>query len=82
MALSSPGSDPELPECMDADSASSSESERPITIMASGSTGGENDGLRNSAGLGSQNKFVVGSSSNNVGHGNTLGRGLFPWSHK
>lgn len=73
---SAPGSDPELvSECMDADSASSSESERPITIMASGSTGGENDGLRNSAGLGSQNKFVVGSSSNNVGHGNSTG----PW---
>ena len=73
---SAPGSDPELvSECMDADSASSSESERPITIMASGSTGGENDGLRNSTGLGSQNKFVVGSSSNNVGHGSSTG----PW---
>lgn len=73
---SAPGSDPELAsECMDADSASSSESERNITIMASGSTGGEKDGLRNSTGLGSQNKFVVGSSSNNVGHGNSTG----PW---
>ncbi|XP_037596527.1 trinucleotide repeat-containing gene 6A protein isoform X10 [Cebus imitator] len=71
-----PGSDPELAsECMDADSASSSESERNITIMASGNTGGEKDGLRNSTGLGSQNKFVVGSSSNNVGHGSSTG----PW---
>ncbi|KAL0616963.1 Trinucleotide repeat-containing gene 6A protein, partial [Plecturocebus cupreus] len=71
-----PGSDPELAsECMDADSASSSESERNITIMASGNTGGEKEGLRNSTGLGSQNKFVVGSSSNNVGHGSSTG----PW---
>lgn len=66
---SAPGSDPELAsECIDADSASNSESERNITVMASGNTGGEKDGLRNSTGLGPQSKFVVGSSSNNVGH--------------
>ena len=72
-----PGSNPELAsECMDADSASISESERNITIMASGSTGGEKDGLRNSIGLGSQNKFVVGGgSSNSVGRGSSTG----PW---
>ncbi|XP_013360255.1 PREDICTED: trinucleotide repeat-containing gene 6A protein isoform X7 [Chinchilla lanigera] len=71
-----PGSDPELAsECVDADSASSSESERNITIMASGSTASDKESLRSSAGLGSQNKFVVGSSSNNVGHGGSPG----PW---
>lgn len=76
---SAPGSDPELaPECIDADSASNSESERNITVMASGNTGGEKDGLRNSTGLGSQSKFVVGSSSNNVGHGSSTGPWGFP----
>ncbi|XP_071617107.1 trinucleotide repeat-containing gene 6A protein isoform X8 [Heliangelus exortis] len=70
------GSDPELTsECMDTDSASSSGSERNLVIMASGSTGGDNDGIRNGIGHGSQNKFVVGSNSNNVGNGSING----PW---
>lgn len=60
---------------MDTDSASSSGSERNLVIMASGSTGGDNDGIRNGIGHGSQNKFVVGSNSNNVGNGSING----PW---
>lgn len=60
---------------MDTDSASSSGSERNLVIMASGSTGGESDGIRNGVGHGSQNKFVVGSNSNNVGNGSING----PW---
>ncbi|XP_043834486.1 trinucleotide repeat-containing gene 6A protein isoform X4 [Dromiciops gliroides] len=70
-------SDPELTsECMDTDSASSSGSEKNLLIMASGSTSGENDGIRNGIGHSSQNKFVVGSNSNNVGNGSNNG----PWS--
>uniref|UniRef100_A0A8D0L776 Trinucleotide repeat containing adaptor 6A n=1 Tax=Sphenodon punctatus TaxID=8508 RepID=A0A8D0L776_SPHPU len=71
-----PGSDPEVAsECMDTDSASSSGSERNLVIMASGSTGSENDVVRNGIGHGSQNKFVAGGNSNNVGNGSIPG----PW---
>lgn len=70
------GSDPELAsECVAADSASGAESERNLPAMASGSTGGEKDGLRSSAGLGAQSKFVVGSSGNSGGAGSSPG----PW---
>lgn len=77
--LSATDGDPEsASECMDADSASSSGSERNVIGMASGSAGGEKDGLRSSTGLGSQNKFVVGSGSSNVGSGSCTGPWAFP----
>ncbi|XP_062999400.1 trinucleotide repeat-containing gene 6A protein isoform X1 [Elgaria multicarinata webbii] len=64
------GSDLELAsECMDADSASSSGSERNLLIMASRGPGSEVNSLRNGIGHGSQTKFVNGSNSNNVGNG-------------
>ncbi|XP_014345410.1 trinucleotide repeat-containing gene 6A protein isoform X2 [Latimeria chalumnae] len=66
------GSDPELAsECTDADSASSSGSEKNLNTMASGSTGGDSDG----SGRSSQNQFTVGNGSNNVGNGSING----PW---
>ncbi|MBN3306872.1 TNR6A protein, partial [Amia calva] len=68
------GSDPELAsECMDADSASSSGSEKNLSIMASGNIGGDSDGNRHGNGHGSH--FMVANGGNNVGNGSIKG----PW---
>ncbi|XP_051571900.1 trinucleotide repeat-containing gene 6A protein-like isoform X2 [Myxocyprinus asiaticus] len=65
------GSDPELAsECMHADSASSSVSEKNLSMMASGNTGGDNNGNRQGS-----NHFMVANGSNNVGNGSVKG----PW---
>ena len=69
------GSDPELAsECMDADSASSSGSEKNLSIMASGNTGGDSNGNRQGSN-GQSSPFMVANGSNNVGNGSVKG----PW---
>ncbi|KAG2455989.1 TNR6A protein, partial [Polypterus senegalus] len=66
------GSDPEFAsECIDADSASSSGSEKNLSIMASASSAGIHESTRNS----SQSQQMVGNVSNNVSNGSING----PW---
>ncbi|XP_051789288.1 trinucleotide repeat-containing gene 6A protein-like [Erpetoichthys calabaricus] len=66
------GSDPELAsECIDADSTSSSGSEKNLSIMASASSAGIHESTRNS----SQSQQMVGNVSNNVSNGSING----PW---
>lgn len=68
------GSDPELAsECMDADSVSSSGSEKNLCMMASGIAGGDSNGNRQGSNQGSH--FMVANGSNNVANGNVKG----PW---
>lgn len=68
------GSDPELAsECMDADSVSSSGSEKNLCVMASGIAGGDGNGNRQGGNQGSH--FVVANGSNNVANGSVKG----PW---
>lgn len=68
------GSDPELAsECMDADSVSSSGSEKNLCMMASGIAGGDSNGNRQGSNQGSH--FMVANGSNNVANGSVKG----PW---